>query len=212
MATLTYDEKQLLGQLERLPAQHRAAFAAACAERLLPAYTAFSARTGRGDPATLTRLLERLWADLAGDQMTDNEVEVEIDTCMPLIPQEDDGPWVAEQALAEDAASAVAYALRCRQSGESQEAVSAAHSTYSALDYFLVDRYDPPDGKVHGLTHPEVQAELLRVLADPLMQVELSHQRRDLDELLAAGEREGPMVIARLRDRARDDAKSVFPW
>ena len=60
--TLRFDESQLRTQLDRLSREHRAAFAAACAERLFPAYMRFSqeARTGdlrtRAPPLVTSRL------------------------------------------------------------------------------------------------------------------------------------------------------------
>lgn len=42
--TVRFDETALVAALERLPRAHRVVFAAACAERLMPAYAdAFSA-------------------------------------------------------------------------------------------------------------------------------------------------------------------------
>ena len=78
----------------------------------MPAYEAFSRRSGRGDPLALVGILARLWDELAGEEMTDAEVQSKIDSCMELVPQEDEGPWVPEQASAEDAGAAVVYALR----------------------------------------------------------------------------------------------------
>jgi uncharacterized protein YjaG (DUF416 family) len=54
---------------------------ATCAERLMPAYVAFSNRSGRGDPAALRGILTRLWDDLAGDRMQDSEVQSKIEAC-----------------------------------------------------------------------------------------------------------------------------------
>jgi hypothetical protein len=48
MTILRFDETQLVRNLEQLPPLIRVVFAAMCAERLRPAYLAFSTLTGRG--------------------------------------------------------------------------------------------------------------------------------------------------------------------
>jgi uncharacterized protein YjaG (DUF416 family) len=123
---LLFNEKELSQKIERLVKQHRVAFAAACAERLLPSYARFSRRSGRGDYLILVDSLESLWKDLISHQSVAMDIDLLIGNCMGLIPGEDDQPWVNEQACAEDAASAVAYALRCFQTGEAKEAARAA--------------------------------------------------------------------------------------
>ena len=201
MVTLRFDEAQLAGTLERLPQQHRAVFAATCAERLMPAYVAFSNRTGRGDPAALRGILTRLWDDLAGDRMQDSEVQSKLDACVALIPQEDDSTWVMEQASAEDAGAAVAYAMRCRQSGQAQDAAWSARRAYEALDHYVINResidMNKPWAEERVLGHPVVQAELVR-------------QRRDLDEVLDLSDVDVRRVAGRLRDRAVAEGAVFF--
>jgi len=48
-----------------LPRELRVAFAVLCAERLMPAYTAFARRLGSVDAAKLTSILGRLWRALS---------------------------------------------------------------------------------------------------------------------------------------------------
>src|SRR5437867_5776161 len=138
MAPQEFDERELVARLEALSPECRVVFAAACAERALPGYDAFLVRTGRRRPATLRSNLTRLWDDLAGNRMMDGEIQTRIDTCLEMIPKEEEGAWVEpESALADDAAAAVAYALSCRQNGSAQEAAWAARRAYEALDYFV---------------------------------------------------------------------------
>ena len=201
MTYVRYDEQLLIRKLDQLDPRSKAAFAAACAERQMPGYIVFSEQTRRGDPATLISILERVWRDLGGDQMPDDEIHRELDRCMELIPQEDEGSWVPEQAYAEDAASAVAYALRARSTGESQEAAYAARVAYEALDYFVSNR-DNIDRNIPG--------EEQRVLSAPLVQAEIERQRRDLDELLGAQLQDVTSAISRVRDRAKAEAAEFF--
>jgi len=195
MAMLRYDEVTMVAALARGPLPLRTAFAAACAERLLPAYEEYCRQTGRGDPTVLAGILDRVWAALLGAEMSAEQIRGEIDRCMPLIPEEDDEPWVDEQAYADDAASAVAYTLRALETGKTQEAAWAARRAYEAVDHHVTHRL-AVEGDEHVLAHPVVQGELAR-------------QRRDLDELVD-GTAVATDLIARLRDRARAEASIVF--
>ena len=119
---------------------------------------------------------------------------------MALIPGEDRGPWMPEQAYAEDAASALAYALSCCQTGDSQEAAWAARRAYEAVDQFVV--------RQHNLD-TEARRDEMRVLSYPTIQRELERQDQDLECLSGAVEDEAEL-LRRVRDRAKADANSVF--
>lgn len=201
MAHLRFNEQALVKELDRLPSPLRVVFAAASAERLLPAYTRFSRRTGRGDATALTAILERLWQDIQGSRMDAQQVQENVDVSMSLIPQEDSGPWAPDQAWAEDAAAAVTYALRCRQSGQSQEAAWAARRAYEALDHFVISQ--------EGIEATKAGAEE-QVLAHPLVQAELLRQRHDLDELLAADDQDVVRVAKRMHMKAQAESEAVF--
>ena len=194
-----YDEDSCFRQLEHLPRALCAVFAAACAERLFPAYVLFEKQSGRGNSKDLSVILERLWSDLQGNSMTSRDMDASIEKCMSLIPREDEGPWIEQQAAAEDAGAALAYALRCRKTGESQEAAWAARCCYETLDHFIVNR-DDIDINDAGATEA--------VTADPLVQAELARQQRDLDDLLMDEGRED--VVVRFRSRAVAEASLVF--
>lgn len=195
MTMLRYDEATIVRDLNRVASKSRVAFAASCAERLFPAYEDFCRRVGRGDQATLGGILARVWEHLLGDQMSSEQVREDLGRCMELIPGEDEVPWVDEQAYADDAASAIAYALRTLDSGESQEAAWAARRAYEAADHHVMYRL--------GL---EAESQ---VLAHPVVQTEFSRQRRDIEELLAAPEGSAVLYV-RLRDRARAEASTFF--
>jgi len=198
---LKFDERALAAELGGVARWGRVAFAAACAERLIPAYRRFSERTGRGNAQKIASILDRLWDDLAGMPMTEADLKAKADACMALVPQEDGGPWVEEQAAAEDGAAAVAYTLRCRQSGEAIEAAWAGRRTYEALDHFVINRENidtnQPGGEWQVLGHPLVQAELRR-------------QRRDLDELMGMVGKSLPDLARRLHERAKSEAAIFF--
>lgn len=202
MPALRFDEGALIKRLRSLTPALRVAFAAACAERQLPAYRAFHARTRRGRPQALAEILDRLWRDLAGDQMSSSQIAAALQRCMALIPREDEGPWVAEQAYAEDAAADVAYALRARLNGDEREAAWAARRAYDALDHFVINRFGltpgTPDGEEQVANHPLVQNELGR-------------QERDLGEMERAGSADPVLsLVAETRVRAQQEARAFF--
>lgn len=195
MIGLHYDETALVRDLARMESASRAAFAAACAERLFPAYVEFCERAGRGNRDALAGSLERVWRHLFGDPMSSEQVRAERDRCVALVPGEDDPPWFPEQAYADDACAAVTYALRTLDTGEPQEAAWAGRRAYEAADHHVVHRLG-----VEGESE---------VLAHPIVQAEISRQLRDIDVLL--GPRRDPVeLFVCLRERARAEAPGFF--
>lgn len=134
MISDTFDEgaaKVILGELKP---DERALFACACAEQLLPLYDWFTTLTGRGSKAVLREALNVAW-DTSEQVAATNEAGW-IPRVMDLIPDDEDD-WSDLNPLAQNAAAAVAYALRTRATGESQEAVWAARQVIDAADYLL---------------------------------------------------------------------------
>ena len=112
---------------------------------------------------------------------------------MGLVPAED--PWVPEQAYAEDAIAALAYAVGSLEKRDPTEAAWAAQRAYESADHYVIN-------------HLHVDTERA-VLAHPIVQAELARQRQDLDELL-----ENPsdrrQRIDVLRSRAKANAGLGF--
>ncbi len=199
VVTLRFDEPALRRQLDRLPREQRAAFAAACAERLFSAYLRFSHEARTADPKTLRAALDALWDDLTGKPLSELELRATVKKCRALVPSEKDEPS-DQQFCAEDAVVALVYALEARMKHSSQEAAWCARHAYEALDHFIM--FDD-SGVV-------VTANEQRLLEHPLVQAELARQKRDLDQLQAAEGQDVRDVAARLRDRAKEDAGIVF--
>ena len=122
---LRHDEEQLRGLLEDLQLPYRTAFAAACAERQFPNYLRFATRTGRGDPVVLRAALKALWSDLAGQHLSNHELQRDLDRCMALMPERY-GERAKDWPYADDVLASVAFALRARLTGDPQEAIWAA--------------------------------------------------------------------------------------
>jgi len=201
MDNLIYDEQRLFGELNRLPAHLRVAFAAACAERLFPAYEHYWEQSRNKSEHDLTSLLERLWLDLRSNALEDSEIDEAIEKCMSVVERLNDGDWIEGQAAADGAASALCYALRCRKTGETQEAAWAARRLYEVLDDFVIN------GEHIDTNQPGAES---RVLAHPLIQAELARQRLDLEELLGADEASIPGTVIRLQERAKAEAHLFF--
>lgn len=164
-AMLRYDEKSMIDRLRAMEARGRSAFAAACAQRLLPSYRAFSGQSGAGNPSMLTESLSMLWDRLRGGAIEKDDLIARIEVCEQIVPEEDE-QWSELTAYAQNAAAAVAYALRCEANGEPQEAAWAARQAYEAVDFYVVHKngvdVNAPDAELKILSHPVVQAELGR--------------------------------------------------
>jgi len=196
-----FDESRVIARLERLSVPLRVAFAAACAERQMPAYRMFESQNGCEAPNALERALEDVWMDPG--QVRDREwSEHRIEELMALIPQEEgfQQPWTQDTTNAQNAGMSAIYALRAKLAGDPQEAAWAARIAYEALDNFVINSESINTNNSDGE---------LRVLSHPLVQAELTRQQRDLDELHAA--RQAPAeLIVRLRDRAKAEAATFF--
>lgn len=197
MVMLDFKEPELLEKLEQLAEPLRAAFAAACAQRQQMAYARFFRRTERGNPEALSNILNSLWNDLAGNPLSKKELDRMMAASLELAPNENEGQWVIEQVCAEDAATAVAFALSCRREGSAQDAVWAARRAHASLDQYVhyqenIDT-DRPGRRERVLSHPLIQAELAR-------------QQRDLNELLARA-----VTLPELRRRAEHEAATFLP-
>lgn len=201
MPIIQFSRTQLTRKLDRLPPQLRVFFAAACAERLLSAHIVFLGLARQGESEKIARSLACLWEDIAGEPVTGDVLQANIDACMSLIPRDDDMNLDEEAAYAEDAISSVVYALRCRQNGDSQEAMWSAQCNCASVDYFTTSREK---------FVPKLVNDPSRVFEHPLMQAELARQRRDLDELLCAADEDMRQAAARFRDRAKAESKIFF--
>jgi hypothetical protein len=146
--------------------------------------------------------MERLWRDVHGDTMSRGDIEAAVDRAMHLLPSEEDG-WDEEtQPYAEDAAAALAYALRARLTGDPQEAAWACRRVYEAADHFVI--------ATTGLPVGGSEAERV-LLAHPVVQAELSRQRRDLNELSGlANSATQDSQIDEMRRRSEQEAQLFF--
>jgi len=132
--------------------------------------------------------------------MTTDEIEVAVDRAMQLVPSEEDG-WDDEtQPYAEDAAAALAYALRARLTCDPQEAAWECRRVYEAADHFATT----------GLPIGGSEAERA-VGRHSVVQAELCRQRRDLNELSGlVNSAIQNSQIDKMRRRSEQEAQSFF--
>jgi hypothetical protein len=205
MAILRSDDSELPKKLDLLPRELRSAFAAACAQRLLPHYRDFAVRTSGGlvktrttnDPGRLEQILTDFWAALEGE-VDRTALRKWYDMCEALIPndyeQGMDGAGPAEHAI-----FATMSAISAQISGNSQEAVWASEQACEAIYHHISARlYDPGD---------DHSAFVDKVDSDPLMQAECSRQQRDLADLRAVSEQgwDHRVIISAIRRRAEQE-------
>jgi uncharacterized protein len=189
----TYDEFALRILLEDLPHRHRAAFAAACAQRQLENYEAFAIEVRWGDPAMLAQALDRAWQLLRGQEPIDaQELSRLAAACEALAPDAHKfrNRWTV---WAVDAAASAAYALRCLLDDDPQLAVWASGCAYAAVHGYVVAERDL------DLNDPSAREQ---VREHPLVQEELRRQDEDLT-MLQGAKMLTSSVLATLRERSR---------
>jgi hypothetical protein len=192
-----FDERKLREQLDGLSADGRAAFAAACAERLLRG----PAGVASDSLAEAHTMLDQLWGHLLLNHLPTEKLAELAQRAEGLVPDaETTDSWTAEDALAENALAALAYALHTAATGDSQSAVWCARQAIEALDLDTSERL--------GVKSFEPQAERA-IVADPRIQAELCRQQTDMRDVasLRGGD---PRVGSVLRARAQQDAMSFL--
>ena len=115
---LRFDESELLHSLDKLPVRARAAFAAACAERLLPAFGGTAAYRERN---SLSETLAHLWTHIINDANGSGSLNETLALSQSLLPDEEEA-LNQGRSYAGDAVTAVIYAIQVRLNGSSQYA------------------------------------------------------------------------------------------
>jgi len=199
---LRFDKDELVRELDRLPPRLRAAFAAACAERLLPAYTGESGASAGDHFSLLAEALAYLWRHICDDISDSKPLDEKLASCMSLLPsgEEADGQT---RPYASDAVASIVYAMQARLSGNSQEAMWSAQRIYDAVDHAVMSRLNT------NLIGKDQEAA---IIADATIQSELRRQRADLAALSDVALRQGNPIatILRLQAQARVDAQSLL--
>jgi len=154
----TFDSERLRVDLAGLTRWQRIAFAAGCAEVLVPAYARFSTAEGTGDPVLVRATTDAVWAGLEAAATPSPEA------IRVLSPVEDD--WNEWAPQAEDAIAALVYLLELIRNDDIDLAAYPAERAYSAIDE-LAARDGAPDDAVWAELQRQTDAlQLLRKAGD----------------------------------------------
>jgi hypothetical protein len=189
---LRYDESELVKALSGTPRNARVMFAAACAERLQPLYAWFHETSGQGDPDGLRAALDAAWQAVLEPAGSEDLGQWQ-EAAELLVPDEEDEGWVDQSAYAQNAAAAVAYALRSWSADEPQDAGWAARQVYEAADYAAQRQLEDLD-----LNAPGAEDALL---GRPVVQEALEGLGQDLRDVSRPGPTE--QVAREVREKAR---------
>jgi hypothetical protein len=165
---LTFDRALFTHRLDGICARSRTVFALSCAERLLPLYEAFSAKSTMGRWNYLRSVSNKLWdLLLEGIVCTHDDFLAEY----PSLAPGDDTPRSERtllDPLAENAVLALGSAWECHVCGQSEKAFWAAEQAFEAMDYMAQNvediDYGKPDGEEALRRSGFVQGELKRQL------------------------------------------------
>ena len=201
MVVLRFFRDDLSKKLESLPRRLRTAFAAACAQRLMPGYSRSASRNLNAEPQQAIKILRELWNDIQSGSFDPSKLKRDVETCETLIPDYDVSYFDGIE-YAEDAICSLAYAIESELKGGVEEAAEAAERGPTTLFHF-VERL---------VGHAESRAEMARIYSHPLIQAELRRQEADLADLQSAAKNPGsePAIIARIRQRAEADTEFFF--
>jgi uncharacterized protein YjaG (DUF416 family) len=168
-----FNESALIGELAVLSNRARIAFAAAAATRQISNYERLAHGAEAANEQRPREIATQLWIDLRNAAFDRGAWSSRLAEVMTLLPEEGDD-WGIGHALADDALSCLAYAIRCLLSPEPQEAAWAARRAYEAADQAAI--------RVLGV-QPGLPDTETAIKSHGLVQRELARQRDDLSLL-----------------------------
>lgn len=166
----SFDEHILVGELDALPSWAQVAFAAAAATRQLRNYERVAIKQELESVHRPREIADQLWGDLRASAIDRAAWSTRLEEVMGMLPEESDD-WDISHALADDALSSLAYAIRCLLTPNSQEAAWAARRAYEAADQAAIRILEVQPG------FPNTEAA---IKSHEIVQRELARQRNDL--------------------------------
>lgn len=152
------------------PICERIAFAAATATRQLNQYEYYAHRYNISKESHPREIALQLWEALQADSTDSVTWTLVLDSAIGLLPEESDD-WTIWHALADDALSSLAYAIRTLLTSNPQDATWAARRAYEAVDQAAIRTL----GTQPGLPNTEIA-----IKSHLLVQQELVRQQRDI--------------------------------
>jgi hypothetical protein len=194
--TFLQARNELRQRVRTLPPVARAAFAAACAERLVHAYAEHCAEVSKAP--VLVEALSDAWAlALGGDE--------------PVVRRHLEAQWdewkrtaIPKAGAAHHAALAILYAVRAVGARDvtDESAFHAADSVANAVIANVMGALGVTD---YGSRYQD------EVLGHPIVSQELEHQRRDILMLEGVSSDDWPNVLHTLRARAIEERTPLLP-
>lgn len=180
----------MIERLKMLNRSSKTAFAAACAQRLLPLYRRYY---GDGAPTEIEKLagiLNCVWEAAKGNDVTLDGLADEAENLVAIDDERHSDP-----ALAQSAAACVAYAASVWHSDDPVDAELAARQVYEAADFaawalFPIEGAVPPGIDKFIERQRVVQAALKGIESD-LSSAEVGTVSRGWDELRLRASSEG---------------------
>lgn len=188
----------LKARMAALPDWQQAALAAACAERLYPAYAAFRDVSGTDEGGLVRRALDLAWEGATAGSISEADPAALFERCVALIPDQEADFTIPDHA--DDGIAAAAYALQAAAGLSGEAAGWAATRGTDALDAFLIN-----SGAVAwtATTRAERAQMDQRVWEHGLVRAEVARREADL-ACLATGDRAGS--VREIRARATGDS------
>lgn len=155
---MTYDEARYLKRVSEMSRRNRVAWAAAAAELLLPTSNRIPDAVAPESVDSMRSELDHVWASLDDPEA----IPLGPSKAEALVPDEDQIGWTPGHGLLQNIAASVAYATRCADSGEAQQAIWAWRQVYEIVDLVNEAREDAEDFDLSGL--PDVAVIIVEYL------------------------------------------------
>jgi uncharacterized protein YjaG (DUF416 family) len=176
-------ERRFGERLEALAPWARLAFAAASAERVLPAYERFSEEDGWGDPRFLRRGLDNVWSSVRGQEPPESAAEFRARADELAPDQQGEVQW--KSAWSSDALDALIAVVICVEAAEDPTVARVAEASQYEVEMAVghVDEDLRRLGRTQ-LFHPDRERDLVRAeLQHPLTRGTIELFEADLDDL-----------------------------
>ena len=193
MSLPEFNPEGLMARLAGLGSRGQLAFGAACCERLVPSYQAFSEDAGWGDGGMVRRALERIWRHLAGDSLAATEAMMLSADTEAMVPHADDFDSLYVSA-AQDACFAICALYDFVLEASASHIVDVARFATDSVDLYVqeIEQMDPRDPLLED-----------KILAHHLMQRELAQQQQDIDAIAVAGTIDSTFLAS---------LRTAWPW
>jgi uncharacterized protein YjaG (DUF416 family) len=181
----------LRAALTELHEWHRAAFAIACVEALIPAYERYCAMEQAGDPALVRQATDAVWQHLEPERFGQPDISLPArEALMAIMPEDED--WNEWAPQAEDTIAALVMVLDLLHDNEPELAARIATRPYASADELSARTMEV------GVVG---EAERRQLLESPAVQAELERQERALTALRQVARPESS-VLRELRQGA----------